>query len=74
MTCTNKTCSRNGSGEITVISKKVQGGGCHGRGRHVGEGEEGFVKNDMSRNEDAIRRELETMIAFVFGGVAKENA
>jgi hypothetical protein len=57
-----------------LINQEVQGGGCHGRGGHVGEREEGFIKNDTSRDEDAIRLELETLIVFVFRGVAEENA
>jgi hypothetical protein len=69
----HKPCSRDRSGEILFIKKKIQGGGCHGCGRQVGEGEEGLVKDDMSRNENAIRLELETPIAFVFRGVAEED-
>jgi hypothetical protein len=69
----HKACSRNRSGEIMFIKKKIQGGGCHGCGRHVGEGKEGLVKNDMSRDENAIRLELETPIVFVFRGIAKED-
>jgi hypothetical protein len=57
-----------------LVSKKVQGGGCHGRGRHVGKREEAFIKNDMSGGDDAIRLKLETPIAFVFQGVAEKNA
>jgi hypothetical protein len=57
-----------------LINQEVQGGGRHGRGGHVGERDEGFIKNDMSRDEDAIRLELETPIAIMFQGVAEENA
>jgi hypothetical protein len=49
-----------------LINQEVQGGGHHERGGHVGEREEGFFKNDMSRDEDAIRLKLETPIVFVF--------
>ena len=54
------------------IKEKIQGGGCHGSGRHVGERKEGLVKNDMSRNMNAVRLELETPIAFVFRGIAEK--
>jgi hypothetical protein len=49
-----------------LIDEEVQGGESHGRGGHVGERKEGFIKNDMSRNKNTIRLELETPIAFVF--------
>jgi hypothetical protein len=55
------------------IKEKIQGGGCHGSGRHVGE-REGLIKNDMSRNKNVVRLELETPIAFVFRGIADKNA
>lgn len=57
-----------------IINEKIQGGGSHGCDRHVGERKRGFIKDDMSRNENAIRLKLETPIAFVFRGVAEENA
>ena len=56
-----------------LINQEVQGGGCYGCGGHVGERENGFIKNDMSRDVDAIRLKLETPIALVFRGVAEEN-
>ena len=57
-----------------IIDEKVQGGGCHGCARHVGEREKGFIKNDMSRNKNAVRLKLEASIAFVLRGVPEENA
>jgi hypothetical protein len=57
-----------------IIDEKIQGRGCHGRGRHVRERKKRFIKNDMSRNKNAIRLKLETSIAFVFRGLAEENA
>jgi len=56
-----------------IISQEVQGGGRHGCGRHVGERKEGFIKNDMSRNKNAVRLDLKTLIAFVFLGVAEKD-
>jgi len=61
----HKSSSGNRSGEIMFIKKEVQGGGSHGCGGHVSEGKEGFVENDMSRNENAVRLELKAAIAFV---------
>jgi len=66
--------SRKWSGEIMLINEEVQGRGSHGRGRHVGEREKRFIKNDMSGENNAIQLELETPIAFVFRGVAEEDA
>lgn len=73
-TCKYRPNSRNQSGEIMFINKEIQGGGSHGRGGHIGEGEKGFVKDDMSGNKNAVRLELKTSIAFVFGRVAEEHA
>jgi hypothetical protein len=50
----HETSSRGWNGKIMLINQEVQGGGRHERGGHVGEREEGFFKNDMSRDEDAI--------------------
>jgi hypothetical protein len=69
----HKWSSRNQSSQIILIKKEVQGGGCHGRGRHVGEGEGGFIKDDMARNKNAVRLKLQTSVAFVFGGVTEEH-
>jgi hypothetical protein len=69
----HKASSRNWSGEFMLINEEVQCGGGHGCGGHVGEWQEGFIKNDMSRNKNAIRLELETPIAFVFREVAEED-
>jgi hypothetical protein len=52
-TCMHKSGSKNWSGKIMLI-KKIQGRGCHWRGRHVSKREEGLVKNDMSRKNDAV--------------------
>ena len=56
-----------------LINQEVQGGGCYGCGGHVGERENGFIKNDMSRDENAIGLEFKTPIALVFRGIPKEN-
>jgi hypothetical protein len=61
----HKPSSGNRSGEIMFIKKEVQDRGGHGCGGHVSEGKEGFVENDMSRNENAVRLELKAPIAFV---------
>jgi hypothetical protein len=50
----HRTGSRNWGGKIIIISEKIQGGWCHGCGGHVGEREKGFIKDDMSRDENAI--------------------
>jgi hypothetical protein len=70
----HRTGSRNWGGKIIIISEKIQGGWCHGCGGHVGEREKGFMKDDMSGDENAIRLKLKAAIAFMLRGVAEENA
>jgi hypothetical protein len=59
----HKLSSRNRSGEIILIEKEVQGRGHQLRGGHIGEGEEGFVKDDISRNKNVVRLKLKTLVA-----------
>jgi hypothetical protein len=40
----------------------------------VGKGEGGFVKHDMTRDDDTISGEIKTPIAFVIAREAKEGA
>ena len=74
-TYTHRTGSRNWGGKIIILIEKlkIQGRWCHGCGGHVRERETGFIKDDMSGDENAIRLKFKAAVTFMLQGVAEEN-